>query len=282
MKTLVSSLIMCAAVFGASAQQTADIHVSYDSSSRDWESDSLKTTRMSLLANTTQAKYFNDISLWNDSLMSTPKGKEELNQIIMATCVTRHPDGSISVDMRKGPVKKVNTYVFTSLADNSLRYYSKFGDNRGYYDEALDEMQWEMVDSTTNILGYYCLMATTDYHGRRWTAWFTPDIPVPFGPWKFRGLPGLILKAEADNGRAFIATGLQKSDRSITPMYSPEEYQNVNRKKALTEGEHYLNNREAMLQAQYGGNIQFNYNPSDRPRYDAARYADEPDYKESK
>jgi len=34
----------------------------------------------------------------------------------MAACMTQHPDGSISVDLRKGPVKKVDTYVFSNLA----------------------------------------------------------------------------------------------------------------------------------------------------------------------
>lgn len=53
----------------------------------------------------------------------------------------------------------------------------------------------EIADSTKNILGYDCVMATAHYHGRDWTAWFTPDIPLPEGPWKLTGLPGLILEA---------------------------------------------------------------------------------------
>ena len=278
MKRTIAILSIGFTAFAASAQQTADIHVSYDSKGRNWTTDSIETTLMSLLANAGQAKYFNDISLWNDSLNSTPKGKAELRKIIMATCMTQNPDGSVTFDMRKGPVKKVNTYVFTDLGGNSLRYYSKFGDEQGYYDEPFDEMQWEITDSTTNILGYECIMATTDYHGRRWTAWFTPDVPVPFGPWKLRGLPGLILKATTDNDRSFVATGLEKSDRRITPMYSPEEYQKKDRKKALSEHEYFKNNSESILRAKFG-NVQFSDEYSNRPKYDAARYADEPDYK---
>ena len=68
MKRTIAILSIGFATFAASAQQTADIHVSYDSKGRNWTTDSIETTLMSLLANAGQAKYFNDISLWNDSL----------------------------------------------------------------------------------------------------------------------------------------------------------------------------------------------------------------------
>ena len=38
-------------------------------------------------------------------------------------------------------------------------------------------------------------MAVSDFRGRRWTAWFAPDISISDGPWKFSGLPGLIMEA---------------------------------------------------------------------------------------
>ena len=67
-------------------------------------------------------------------------------------------------------------------------------------------MTWETGDSTKNILGYECIQAQTDYHGRHWTVWFTPEIPVHDGPWKFRGLPGLILEATTGDGIGFLQT----------------------------------------------------------------------------
>ncbi len=80
------------------------------------------------------------------------------------------------------------------------------------YEEDWEKPQWEISDSTKEILGYECMMATADYRGRRWTAWFTPEIPVQEGPWKLCGLPGLILEA-SDNGNVyhFIANGLRQS-----------------------------------------------------------------------
>ena len=54
-------------------------------------------------------------------------------------------------------------------------------------------------------------MATADFRGRRWTAWFATDIPVSDGPWKLGGLPGLILEAYDDGQQhVFTAVGLER------------------------------------------------------------------------
>jgi hypothetical protein len=45
-------------------------------------------------------------------------------------------------------------------------------------------------------LGNNCQKALTTFRGRSYIAWFAPDIPLSAGPYKFRGLPGLIVKVE--------------------------------------------------------------------------------------
>lgn len=278
MKHIIPFLLMCMSVT-AYTQEKADVIVSYDMKSRNWETDTVSSHKMTLLANSKESKFFNDLSLWSDSLSSTPEGKKQLQQIIMAACMTQLPGGGMSIDLRKGPVKKIHTYVFNNLPESKLKYYSKFAGDLCYYEELSDEMQWEISDSTMNILGYDCTLARSDYHGRKWDAWFTTEIPLPFGPWKFHGLPGLILKAESDNGISYTATGIEKTDRVITPMYSADDYQKTDRKKALAEEEYYYNNRESIIKAKFGGDVKFNYNTTDRPKYDAEKYAAEPDYK---
>lgn len=76
--------------------------------------------------------------------------------------------------------------------------------------------QWTIVsDSTARILGYDCTLATTHYKGRTWKAWFTEDIPLPYGPWKLCGLPGLVLRAkDATHQFIFEGIGLQQMDGS--------------------------------------------------------------------
>ena len=260
MNRLLILIVLCGLTAGAiCAQNKAEIIVSYDDTAPT-VSGGQSTNRMTLLASPSESKYFNDISLWNDSLSSTPEGKRRLNEIIMATCMTKGADGSVTFDLRKGPVKTIHTYVFTHPADNNMTVYGKWGDSEGYYTEPTDEQQWEIVsDSTETILGYECMMAESDYHGRHWQAWFTPEVAVPFGPWKLHGLPGLILKAEADGGFAFTATGIEKTDRVISPIYSK-------------------NNAQAILKARYGESVKFSNN-HDEPAYDGLKHSLEPDYK---
>lgn len=68
------------------------------------------------------------------------------------------------------------------------------------YEESMNLFDWKMTSEMMEILGYSCFRATCDFRGRKWNAWFTMDIPLQEGPWKFNGLPGLILKIEDENG----------------------------------------------------------------------------------
>lgn len=283
MKRTLILIGICLAAVAGFAQEKADIYISYDCVSPNKMMKPV-TTKMSVLASTTHAKWFNEISLWVDSLKSTPDGKAQYMEILRKSCMTVEPDGSTKWDLSKGPSKNVYTYVFTNLAENGVTLYGKFGEDQGHYTEPIDEMTWTIVeDSTTTVLGYECVMAESDYHGRLWKAWFAPEIPVPFGPWKLRGLPGLILKAEADGGFSFVASGLTKTDRIITPMYLQGDYTEIDRIKALDNAEYYMNNQESIMNAQ-GQSVKIymlddNGNQIEVPKYDGLKHSLEPDYK---
>jgi len=58
-----------------------------------------------------------------------------------------------------------------------------------------NKMNWKIeANRDTVITGYKCLKASTELWGRKFIAWFTLDIPVSYGPYKFCGLPGLIIQ----------------------------------------------------------------------------------------
>ncbi len=80
------------------------------------------------------------------------------------------------------------------------------------YEEPIPEINWELTDGTKEILGYECHKATARWRGRDWTAWYS-DIPFSDGPWKFTGLPGLILGLEDATGEhRFQAIGIKKDN----------------------------------------------------------------------
>lgn len=55
-------------------------------------------------------------------------------------------------------------------------------------------LTWELGNDSDSIAGYYCRNAYTSFRGRKYVAWYSPEIPLSYGPYKFSGLPGLILK----------------------------------------------------------------------------------------
>ncbi|MDQ1858908.1 GLPGLI family protein [Chryseobacterium sp. WLY505] len=58
------------------------------------------------------------------------------------------------------------------------------------------KMNWNILPERQKFFGYDTQKASLDFVGRKWIAWFTLDIPIPDGPYKFHGLPGLIVKIE--------------------------------------------------------------------------------------
>ena len=62
------------------------------------------------------------------------------------------------------------------------------------------DISWRLIPETDSICGYPCQKAVCEFSGRKYTAWFTFEIPVDGGPYRFRGLPGLILKIEDATG----------------------------------------------------------------------------------
>ncbi|MGP1446819.1 MAG: GLPGLI family protein [Candidatus Limimorpha sp.] len=89
------------------------------------------------------------------------------------------------------------------------------------YEEKLNEMIWVMVDEHETIAGFFCKKATCSYRGRKWTAWYTTEIPYSEGPWKFCGLPGLILKVEDSKDEyAFCCINIKRICKPIMVMQS--------------------------------------------------------------
>ncbi|KFC24116.1 GLPGLI family protein [Chryseobacterium sp. FH1] len=61
-------------------------------------------------------------------------------------------------------------------------------------------IEWKILPETKKIDKFEAQKATIDFGGRTWTAWFSQDFPFQDGPYKFHGLPGLILEMEDSTG----------------------------------------------------------------------------------
>ena len=105
------------------------------------------------------------------------------------------------------------------------RYNSK-------YTEAVPKQEWKLTNETQTIIEYKCQKATCRFRGRDFIAWFAPSIPVKRGPWKFGGLPGLILKVQDKDGLyTFEAIGIETRPHPITRFKEFKNYTRYGREK---------------------------------------------------
>jgi GLPGLI family protein len=87
------------------------------------------------------------------------------------------------------------------------------------YDEPLTTPNWKLEEGDTTILGYPCSKATTTLFGRDYVAWYAPDLAMPYGPYKFNGLPGLVLRVTDTRGLFdFSAESIEKA-AGYDPIY---------------------------------------------------------------
>lgn len=253
-KIIIALLVLLAGAAGASAKKKAvpkaDIKVTYNYHKETITDDGIVSTRdypYTLLSSQTQSKFYNTHNEFMDSLESTPSGRKISHQI-WNDAVQKYTETG---DKSLIPYRRDDMYIFKSTTDSSVTVYDRAGlMEMGYYVEPLAEMKWEIADSAKTVLGYECVMATTDYHGRHWTAWFTPDIPLQEGPWKLCGLPGLILEAsEADGQHSFTAVGIEKCDMPMYPIYNKKNYDKMTRIDMLKGYRAFRDNSAAISQA---------------------------------
>jgi hypothetical protein len=81
---------------------------------------------------------------------------------------------------------------------------------------------WQLQDGDSIVCSYPCHKAVTTFRGRTWTVWYTLDLPYSDGPWKFCGLPGLVLHAYDSEGKfRFNCIGIEKGDGHEIKMKMP-------------------------------------------------------------
>lgn len=93
-------------------------------------------------------------------------------------------------------------YIIYKNHHDGVITYTDFNISAGniIYEENQSCFEWDITSDTNTIHGYLSQKAICDFGGRRWEAWFTPEIPYSDGPYKFCGLPGLILKITDTQG----------------------------------------------------------------------------------
>ncbi|WP_378105818.1 GLPGLI family protein [Chryseobacterium sp. sg2396] len=113
-------------------------------------------------------------------------------------------------------------------------------------------LKWEILNETKDLKGFKTRLAkTTTDTGDIYFAWFTNDITIPEGPFRFKGLSGLILEVYNKNKTIEIyATDIKKSDESIEPLNYGNDVKTKSKQQFLEARKNYLENP-----SMYNGNL---------------------------
>ena len=153
---------------------------------------------------------------------------------------------SLIVDMMKNPQQKAplfqetlknsgiqkadNREIFKNYPQGKMTAIDQVGTSALSYNDDLNGVQWQITTDTMTCLNYLCQKATGDFRGRNYEAWFAPDLPVNDGPWKFSGLPGLILYV-TDSSRQYILKAVALDNMQTPLQFAKRDYVKTTRQE---------------------------------------------------
>ena len=211
---------------------------------KTWVADTLENRSysedMTLRVGKTSAMFYPPKRMWADSLLRT---NFELHEKLYREM---NPLGQAEYKPLGGLERE---YLFRNINAGETIVARIIAGDHYWYTEPTEMPVWQILSETKELLGYSCQLASCDFRGRTWYAWFSTDIPVNEGPWKLFGLPGLVLEAyDSKKHYAYKAVGL------YTQNLQPVGIRLYVRNKPFT-----LKSRQAYLQKMYKAYIQGNF-----------------------
>jgi GLPGLI family protein len=211
MKSIYTLTILFFLCFKAHSQEhTYPFSATYE---YDWQYDANDTMRlqepMILLYSPEKSLFYSKNAHLIDSVIAANKGETDFT-------VLRSKIQSL-------PKSRARFTIEHDKKENKGNLYEDVMMNtyRIPYDPTLN---WELVEADTMINGLSAKKATTTSGGRNWTAWYTFEVPIPDGPYKFSGLPGLVLMAyDADKHHIFTINEISQNPvvKSFEPKNKP-------------------------------------------------------------
>ena len=125
----------------------------------------------------------------------------------------------------QSPHPSATYQIFKNYPNGKLTFTQPIPGTNFKYEEPLDIFNWKLTQETSTICGYNAKKATCDFGGRSWVAWFAPELPYSDGPYKFNGLPGLIVKiADTRNHYVFELLSIGKPAKSLPIDFLDDDY----------------------------------------------------------
>ena len=180
MKAIVLSALLFTGLMSAQATRFIySVQMKPDSTNRS----EVKSEKAYLDTDGKKSLFISERAVLRDSLFQRSRQTQQM------------PDRSQMENMRSS----LNYSIAKDFGKQEITFNNRIGRDNYSYTEKVN-LDWNISSETAKVDEYTTQKATTTFGGRKWTAWFTNDFPVSDGPYKFSGLPGLIVKLEDDKG----------------------------------------------------------------------------------
>lgn len=153
--------------------------------------------------------------------------------------------------------------VYKNMPSDSMTVLNNWT-GRSEYTEPLEPQPWEILPDTDMILGLHCQKAICQWRGRSYTAWYSEEIPINDGPYKFFGLPGLIVSVEDATGEySWQLRGIEQPDAKLIYRYQPLDGKVSKHTDRLTELRKQWKSRLEMAKKVNADAVMFGKEPSE-------------------
>lgn len=131
--------------------------------------------------------------------------------------------------------------------NGSSKYFVDYSPSHRFYIIENEKLNWIFVnDSVKKIDTYSCKLATTKFKGRTYFAWYSLELPISFGPYKFRGLPGLIMEVYDDKKQYHFQMLSIKKINALSDYTENTKYKQIS-KQDLVQLENNIKNKPSLI-----------------------------------
>lgn len=135
-----------------------------------------------------------DLYIKNNQVLSVQ------DSVIVQNKLTGDWTMAVNLDHGRKPSKEYFVSDLNNDAEKHFFFTSSIDGRDFFIYDKVPKINWTIDEKQTKkIAGYTCYKATGVFRGTNITAYFTKALPYSAGPFKFYGLPGLILEIRPDN-----------------------------------------------------------------------------------
>ena len=227
---------------GKTVLDKINYHITYELTFQP-STDTVATSneKMMLLVGDSTSLFFSKNAFVRDSIMASFKSdKADISQMMAV--------------MKSAPKSIFSYEIIKRSNSQKVTYQEKVFMDKLAYEEDLPAVKWNIINETATKADYPCQKATTTYGGRDYEAWFSFQIPIQDGPYKFSGLPGLIVDMyDSEDQYHFTLAGLEKATLGEIEV-SEKNLLNVSKSKFTEMKTDFTENPFKMINAS-GGSI---------------------------